>query len=325
LGEKDSMLPLTNIDLRLVYVFLKVVECRGFAAAQSELGLSAPTISTHMASLEERLGCRLCDRGRVGFKLTSKGEIVYEAAQRLFAAMHEFRAKTGSLKGRLAGDLFVGIHDNTVTDPNAPFHRVIDRFIARGARVHIHLQIASPQELHRKLVEGSLHVVVGIAPKTVDVLEYEPLYREDVRLFCSKDHPLFTCPDEDVTIDDIRSANVVSRGYWKERDLDYLGLDASAATVWDMETQLILIRSGHYVGLLPIHYAQRWVEQGELRALLSAELQFETTVYIISRRGGEKTLVLRKFLEDLRQVFAEAQQNAPAQVVAFQSKDKKPA
>lgn len=319
------MLPLTNIDLRLIHVFLKVVECRGFTAAQSELGLSAPTISTHMASLEERLGCRLCDRGRIGFKLTSKGEIVYEAAQRLFAAMHEFSSQTGALKGRLAGDLFVGIHDNTVTDPNAPFHRVIHRFMGRGARVHIHLQIASPLELQRKLIEGSLHVAIGIAHKSVDGLEYEPLYREDVRLFCSKEHPLFQCRDDDIGIEDIRSANVVSRGYWKERDLDYLGLDVSAATVWDMETQLILIRSGRYVGLLPIHYAQRWVERGELRALLPDELQFETPISIITRRGGEKSLVLRKFLEDLREVFAEVGQGAQARIVAFPSVEGKPA
>ena len=164
-----------------------------------------------------------------------------------------------------------------------------------------------------------------MAPKTQAALEYEPLYREEVRLYCAKDHPLFAIPDEDVTTEDMRSANVVSRGYWKERDLDYLGLEDSAATVWDMETQLILIRSGHYVGLLPIHYAQRWVEQGELRALLPNDLRFETPLFIITRRGGEKTLVLRTFLEDLREVFAEAGQSSHPQVVAFHPRERRPA
>ena len=316
---------LTNIDLRLVYVFLRVVECGGFTAAQSELGLSAPTISTHMASLEKRLGCKLCDRGRMGFRLTSKGEIVYEAAQRLIAAIHQFRSETGALRGRLAGDLFVGVHDNTVTDANAPFHRVIKRFMGRDAEVHIHLKIDLPQVLERKLLDGSLHVAIGLAPMTMPALEYERLYHEDVRLYCSKDHPYFNVPNEDLTIEDIRTAGIVSRGYWKERDLDYLGLEDSAATVWDMETQLILIRSGHYVGLLPIHYAQRWVEKGELRALLPDELRFETPLFIITRRGGEKSLVLTKFLEDLREVFAEAGQSARPQAENLHRKVRKPA
>jgi DNA-binding transcriptional LysR family regulator len=73
-----------------------------------------------------------------------------------------------------------------------------------------------------------------------------------------------------------------------------------------METQLILIRSGHYLGLLPVHYAQRWADQGELKPLLPDTLQFETQIFIITRRAAKKTLVLRRFLEDVRATFAEA-------------------
>ena len=300
------MQPITNIDLRLINVFVTVVECGGFTGAQAVLGLGASTVSTHMAALEQRLGYRLCDRGRMGFKLTPEGQAVYESAQRLYAALHQFRQETGALKGRLSGDLLVGLHDNTVTDPNAPLHRVINRFMSRDAKVHIHLRIAPPNELQRAVADLALHVNIGIAPTRVPVLDYEPLYVEQVRLFCGRNHPLFDRVDEDLTVDHIRACNIVSRGYWKERDLDYLGLSASAATVWDMETQLILIRSGHYLGLLPVHYAQRWVDDGELRALLPDRLQFETEIFIITRRDARKTLVLSRFLDDVRAAFAEA-------------------
>jgi DNA-binding transcriptional LysR family regulator len=60
---------LDNIDLRLLRVFVAVVEAHGFSEAQFALNLSASTLSTHLAALERKLGGRLCDRGRGGFRL----------------------------------------------------------------------------------------------------------------------------------------------------------------------------------------------------------------------------------------------------------------
>lgn len=55
---------LSEGDIRLLKVFVKVVEAGGFSAAQIDLNISQSTISTHMTSLEQRLGMRLCERGR---------------------------------------------------------------------------------------------------------------------------------------------------------------------------------------------------------------------------------------------------------------------
>ena len=65
---------LDNIDLRLLRVFVTLVEAGGFADAQVALNLSASTLSTHLAALERKLGGRLCERGRGGFRLTPFGE-----------------------------------------------------------------------------------------------------------------------------------------------------------------------------------------------------------------------------------------------------------
>ena len=55
------------------------------AAAQALLNVSESTVSTHMHDLETRLGLRLCQRGRGGFRLTADGEAVYRSARELFA------------------------------------------------------------------------------------------------------------------------------------------------------------------------------------------------------------------------------------------------
>ncbi|KFC50427.1 LysR family transcriptional regulator, partial [Halomonas sp. SUBG004] len=59
---------MSDYDIRLVRIFLKtVVECGGFTAAETTLGISRSAISQHMSDLESRLGFSLCQRGRGGF------------------------------------------------------------------------------------------------------------------------------------------------------------------------------------------------------------------------------------------------------------------
>src|SRR5918994_4949596 len=100
-GGEAWVARVSDADLRLLRIFATVVDCKGFAAAQTELNLSAPSISSYIAALEQRLGVRLCNRGRGGFVVTDKGAIIYREAQRLFAAIEEFTAGAGAVRGRL--------------------------------------------------------------------------------------------------------------------------------------------------------------------------------------------------------------------------------
>jgi DNA-binding transcriptional LysR family regulator len=47
---------LSDIDLRLLRVFIAVTESGGFAAAEIKLNINRSTISTHISDLEARLG-----------------------------------------------------------------------------------------------------------------------------------------------------------------------------------------------------------------------------------------------------------------------------
>ena len=64
-----SIIPksITEYDLRLLRIFISVVEHGGFAAAENSLGITRSTISVHMSNLETRMKLKLCLRGRGGF------------------------------------------------------------------------------------------------------------------------------------------------------------------------------------------------------------------------------------------------------------------
>jgi LysR family transcriptional regulator, transcriptional activator for bauABCD operon len=59
---------LLHVDLRLLTILRTIVECRGLAKAQDVLGMSQSSVSAGLNELEERLGLRLCNRGRSGFR-----------------------------------------------------------------------------------------------------------------------------------------------------------------------------------------------------------------------------------------------------------------
>jgi DNA-binding transcriptional LysR family regulator len=288
----------SDADFRLLRIFATVVESKGFAAAQAELNLSVSSISTYITALEQRLGVRLCSRGRAGFALTDKGSIIYREAQRLFGAADEFVANAGAARGRLTGTLNIGLVDCTVTDVNAPTTRALQRFNRRDHDVRIELSIGAPASLQRGVLEGRLHLAIACFPAEIAALPAEPLYNEVNGFFCGASHPLFT--QRQVTLDDIRACRVVARSYWRRADLARLGIGREAAAVESMEAQAILILSGAYLGYLPEHYAALWTSLGRLRPLLPSQLSYVSPFSMIARRGISQLPVVRQFVEDLR-------------------------
>jgi len=288
----------SDADLRLLRIFSTVAESRGFAAAQAALNLSAPSISGYITALEQRLGVRLCSRGRSGFALTDKGAVIYREAQRLFGAMDEFVSHAGAVKGRTTGTLRIGLVDCTVTDPNAPVARAIQRFNRREHDVRIELSVAAPTALQRSVLERRLHLAIASFPVEISALSSEPLYDEVNSFYCGAGHPLFTKPE--VTLEHIHAGRIVARSYWRGADLSRIGVEREAAVVEIMEAQAILILSGSYLGFLPEHYAAPWVAEGRLRRLLPERLSYVSPFSMIARRAVAEQQVVRQFIEDLR-------------------------
>jgi DNA-binding transcriptional LysR family regulator len=69
-----------------LYLLIRVVEARGFSAAERETGIPKSRLSRRLSSLEERLGGRLLHRSAQGFAVTPTGEIVYRHAKSMLVA-----------------------------------------------------------------------------------------------------------------------------------------------------------------------------------------------------------------------------------------------
>ncbi|CAM4123224.1 HTH-type transcriptional activator BauR [Pseudomonas reidholzensis] len=140
-------------DLHLLRLFVTVVEAGGFSAAQGVLGLSQPSISQQMARLETRLGYRLCSRGKRGFALTEKGQLLLKAARELLVQIEQFRQQANGVAGQLLGTLRIGIAENQDAAVNLRLAEAIRRFRQRRQAVQLELISAPPAQMEGLLLE----------------------------------------------------------------------------------------------------------------------------------------------------------------------------
>lgn len=295
------MRQLHDVDLKLLRVFVEVVKCGGFSAAQAALNSSQSTISEQMTALETRLGMKLCERGRSGFRLTDQGQATYAATQRLMLAVDTFCTDTSALKQRISGRLYLGVIDNTITDTGAPLPRALQRFLGHGHDVQLDVYVGSPAELEARVLDGRLHVAIGHFPMRVQGLVYTPLYGEPDGLFCAPKHRLLDAgASEPALFECIARSAIVARGYLQQHDLQLLRASQAAATVDNVEAQAMLILSGAYIGFLPLHYAQRWVESGALRQVGATRFASRSPFAAITRRSVSVPAVMRLFIDDLQ-------------------------
>jgi DNA-binding transcriptional LysR family regulator len=302
---------LDTVDLRLLRVFATVVETRGFTAAQTVLNVTASTISNQIGALETRLGVKLCQRGRAGFKLTEDGEQVFSEAQKLFAAIDSFDLRASALRAHIRSNLVIGLVDNTITDPNAKIATLLRQFAASVRDVQIAIVVKAPNELLRDVLDEKIHVAIGSFPKILLGLTYRKIYDETHFFYCGARHPLFDLPAEQITLDLVSRQRLISRGYWGSRDTKHISNGRSSATVNNMEAGAQLILSGEYLGYLPAHYAAAWVARGEMRQLMHHELTYAAPFELVYGVAVERLNAAQAFVKQALSLFVRETEHSP--------------
>lgn len=301
--KSDRLTRISDSDFRLVQVFKTVVEYGGFTAAVPALGISRSAISTHMANLEARFDLKLCQRGRAGFALTEEGREVYNASLRLLSSIETFRTEVNGFHRELHGDLNIGITDNLVSLPHMRITNALAALKNDGPDVGINIHMKPPGEIERGVIDGRLQVGVVPAVEKMSALEYTPLYDEAAYLYCAASHPLFSRSDETinddelVTFDAVRPIFALSASGQRQHRLLH-----ETATATDREGIAFLVLTGLYIGYLPEHFAQRWTQTAQLRAVRPDDHNYRIEFATVTRRGRLRHRVLDSFLAALAHV-----------------------
>jgi DNA-binding transcriptional LysR family regulator len=293
----------SDIDIRLLKVFKCVVECGGFTAAEGMLNITRAAISLRMTDLEERLQVRLCRRGRGGFSLTDEGKVIYEATLKLFEDLETFRLKANEVGGDLRGELRFGITDSLLTSPHTHITQAFNALREMGPAIRFSVQMTHPEDVERGVIDGRFHL--GAVPDSgrTSTFDYHPLYDEEVLLYCVPSHPLAQETDDDAVLQKLGmfEAAALESEATSTANRPQIALNVSAKST-DREGVAFLILSGNYIGYLPAHYAQRWVAEGQMRALIPQRLSHQISYCIINRRSAVPHQLTKLFLESLGRI-----------------------
>lgn len=91
--------------LKQIELYCRVVEAGSFSAVAEETNSTQPTISRHIAELENYLGARLLARTTRSLSLTDEGRAFYAKALHIVDALHDAESAVGKRNQQVSGTL----------------------------------------------------------------------------------------------------------------------------------------------------------------------------------------------------------------------------
>ena len=286
--NRPSMGQLSDMDIRLLRIFKSVVDCGGMAASELELNIGTSSISRHIKDLEIRLGLTLCRRGRGGFAMTPEGEQIYKETLRLLSSTEQFRSSVDDIHRRMGGQLSIAVHDKTVSNPACKIDQAIALFTERAPEVALNMHVACSSPIERGVLDGQFQI--GIIPdhRSSDSILYESLFEETMLMYCGSKHPLFKASQENIDWEELSSFNFAGLGYHSHNmEISHQMQLVRKATGFDQEAIATLILSGKYLGFLPDHYAETFVQRGQMQVIKPNQFIYQCNFVGMLRRSPQ--------------------------------------
>ena len=279
--------------------FLAVAEQRHFTRAARELGLAQPSVSSQVRRLESELGSELFHRMKGNVTLTPAGEALLPFARRILAdvdaASSELRESATQVRGRLS----IGATPSLAATLVPP---VLARFHAAYPAVDLALREAGSGDLVAALEEGALDVALVILPVRHDVLETQPLLREELVLALARTHPL--AKRRTISVADLRDVPLVMfrEGYDLRNATEAACRTAGFAPTFavvggEMDGVLRLTAAGLGAAIVPSLVVE---PRGPLHAVRIAQSALTRTIGLAHRRDRRLSRAAQELVETVR-------------------------
>ncbi|MCV6588655.1 MAG: LysR family transcriptional regulator [Marinobacterium sp.] len=303
---------LSDFELRQLRIFKAVVECEGFSAAETQLNISRPTISNHIANLESRLKMKLCHRGRGGFALTEEGTAVYEQTTQLLDQLERFRNTINNLGSSPSGQLRVALSDTLSLDKRCLLPEIIRQFHLSAPNVELIVDIEQMATMEKSVLNHQLDVAIIPYHRQLEGLNYSHLFTDVNYLYCGNLHPLFDTPDTQIDDRLIIQQKLIHAGLTPHEEVyQQIANMNLVGESYFYESRIAMLLSGCFISFLPEEIARPYVERGELRALCPAQRQFRLGVAVISRKSSQPNRAKELFLQTIRSIHQAAEAAPP--------------
>ena len=169
--------------------FLAVVECGGIRAAARKLGVSQPTITKSVRSLEAELHVQLFGRNARGIVPTASGRAFFARARVAHSELRKAEEEAAEFGGASVGSVAFGVGPAfaALIVPQA-----VVRFRQQFPRARLRIVEGLATHLLPSVRDETLDFVMGLRPMVEldSSIRFRPLYRTEFLVAARKGHPL---------------------------------------------------------------------------------------------------------------------------------------
>jgi DNA-binding transcriptional LysR family regulator len=276
------------VQLQQLRYFVAVAETRHFTQAADELGVSQPTLSKQIHTLESSLGAPLFERIRGGVTLTVAGETLLPLAQRMIADADAARDAVADIVGLRRGEIRLGA---TPSLCSSLVPAVLRAYRANHPGIRLHVTEGSSQDMIADLLAHTLDLALIVQPEHgVDpALETAELLRESLVVASVATGPPPTVARQLDLIELRHTPMVMFRDGYDIRDVTLQACERAGFTPrfavegGEMDAVLAFVEAGLGVALVP---SMVLTNRPLLRATPLAPPGMRRTIALAQRRGA---------------------------------------
>lgn len=244
------------MQLQQLRYFLAVEQTRHFTQAADILGVSQPTLSKQIHTLETTLGAPLFERIRGGVTLTVAGQTLLPLAQRMVADADAAQEAVADIVGLRRGEVRLGA---TPSLCSSLVPEVLRTFRAGNPDIQLYVNEGGSQDLIENLLAHTLDLALIVQPEegVDDSLSADPVLRESLVVASVADGPPPT-PHAQIALSELEHTPLVMfrAGY----DIRGVTLEACqkagftpkfAVEGGEMDAVLAFVEAGLGVALVP--------------------------------------------------------------------------
>ncbi|WP_297341179.1 LysR family transcriptional regulator [Pseudophaeobacter sp.] len=292
-----------ELDWNLLRTFVVLAESHSVTDAASQLRLKQPSVSTALKRLEDRVGRKLINRSPGYYALTEAGRLLYREAVEINGSVLRLSTLMREMTDDVRGHVRIAVASHVVSPL---INQALTGFHRDHPKASLKIEVLSSSKAIAEVAAKRASFAICLVGDHNPNLQYRRMFREYFGLFCGPPHPLFG--RKDLTSADLEGHSSVS--FETDRLQDVLKpitvMRAQAALgqkITGVSSHLEEVRrmivSGLGVGPLPIHVAERDVQDGQLWQVPPYEDLPPIDVYLVWSEGATKNRAEQILLDRL--------------------------
>ena len=298
----------SDLNWNLLRVFYMIAKEQGITKAAKRLGLSQPSVSNALQKLEAQLECQLVFRDSRHFELTARGDKIFQECRDIFQSAERITLLVRDAEDEERGQVRYQIISNLVSPM---LDELLRLYHQRFPSVAFHSEVQNSQSIVRAIQQGRAAIGICLLAKPLVNLPSIRLFREEFRVFCGAEHPLFG--QDTVSLRDLQREPFISFACATEgmglepmsvlREGTRVGNRINGLSTNSEEVRRMIV-AGLGIGILPLMTAQEDIRRGDLWPLKITDETIGADVYLVHAPLEKLSPSERKFIQIAQELLA---------------------